>query len=81
MKRLKVILLFLLLGVIVNVAVAWGCAIFVDFSTFSQLGLNKYSGPDLTSETGACWALSREDYFGSTFLIGRAILEDDRSNA
>lgn len=79
MKRIRIILSFLLLGLVVNVAVAWGCASFVHL--YEHPLLRKSSGPGLTSEAGACWRLRKTEYFGYTLLVGRAILEGDRMNS
>lgn len=64
---------------VVNVAMAWGCASFVNFSPNSNYRMTY--GPGLTSETGTCWRLRKYEYFGYTFLVGRAIFEADRMNA
>lgn len=79
MKRIRTILVFLLLGAVVNVVVAWGCASFGNLYEYPLL--RKSSGPALTSETGACWRLRKYEYFGYTLLVGRTILEADRMNA
>ncbi len=80
MKRLRVILLFLLLGAVVNVAVAWGIAICVNSPSSLQTS-SMFQHMELTSNTRPCWWLYSEDNFGSTFLYGLAILEGEMSNA
>ena len=78
MKRLRVILLFLLLGAIVNVAVAWGCAIYAEIKMFVEFDYGNTTGPGLSSDTGACWLFTRSDNVGSTHLMGDAITEANR---
>jgi len=84
MKRLLVILLFLLLGAIVNVAVAWGCAIYVNVE--SKPGHGEYllfnaRRQALLSETRTFWVLLEYDSFGSTRLWGRGFVETDQRKA
>ena len=67
MKRLRIILLFLLLGAIVNVAVAWGCAI------FANIYLSGDFVDGVTSRSGEGWELHRIDNFGFTLLLGQSI--------
>ena len=80
MKRLRVILLFLLLGAVVNIAVAWGCAIYAYINMFVETDHGNTSDPGFSSDTGACWLFTRADFFGSTLLNGRAIIEADRKD-
>ena len=80
MKRLRVILLFLLLGAIVNVAVAWGY-------TYSWTTSEADAGEDVSrgrgefSDTGEYWALTKYENSGFTMLFGHAILEADPRRA
>ena len=60
MKRLRVILLFLLMGAIVNVAVAWGCTFFVMFNNGADSG-----GKSIDN---AFWDVLRFRAFGSTLI-------------
>ncbi|MCZ6834534.1 MAG: hypothetical protein O7G85_02055 [Planctomycetota bacterium] len=59
MKRLRVILLFLVLGAIVNVAVAWGCAMFINLWVIND--------PTIRTENSFTdsWELSSFESFGS----------------
>ena len=66
MKRLRVILLFLLLGAIVNVGVAWGLAV-VQFRI--HYGPEKGETGRASAE-GDSWRIKRFDYFGATRLTG-----------
>ena len=62
MKRLPVILLYLLLGAVVNVAVAWECAYFID----------PMMGESLSSrviDSGFDWHVSRDDHFGISEIV------------
>ena len=66
MKRLRVILLFLLLGAIVNVAVAWGCAAWV--IPKKDVQSTWLETPVLGKHNG--WIFRRYDNYGATQLIG-----------
>ena len=76
MKRLRVILLFLLLGAIVNVAVAWGIALDV----VNRGNPSERIGPGLTSSFYPCWILTRHNRFGSTLLAADSVLPQDHSD-
>ena len=64
MKRLRVILLFLMLGTIVNVAVAWGIALTLTIkNTSNDVAINT----TVTSST--YWELLRMEAFGTHFYM------------
>ena len=84
MKRLRVILLFLLLGAIVNVAVAWGCAIYL-YDVW-KLARGEYlvtssPGSALPLETRTFWVVLELDTFGSTHLMGKGFVETTHGKA
>lgn len=60
MKHLRTILIFLLLGAVVNVSVAWGIVLFVDV-----IGRNANWSGGAEIVGNESWALSRWDSFGS----------------
>ena len=66
MKYLRVILIFLLLGAVVNVAVAWGLAVVHNgiYDRFSD------GEEGRASADGDSWEIARFDYFGTTRLVG-----------
>ena len=66
MKRLRVILGFLLLGTIVNVAVAWGLAVGHHrlYGDFDQGEKGR------ASAEGDSWEIAKFSYFGTTRLVG-----------
>ena len=66
MKRLRVILLFLLLGAIVTVMVAWACAVWV-YTPPTKMRSAWVSLPGLRKVEG--WNISRKEAFGATQLV------------
>jgi len=84
MKRLRTILLFLLLGAIINVGVAWGCKIYVNVmrkaGRFEYLLFNP-PRPALSPETRTFWLLLEHNSFGSTRLYGNGFFETDQRKA
>jgi len=66
-------LLFLLLGAILAIVMAWACAIFLP----NRGTLGHDVGPGLSDQQLPCWALVRYDQFGSTLLAGDAVLVED----
>jgi hypothetical protein len=77
-KCLRNLCLFLVLGAIVNVAAAWGCALWVDLSTVQSTGGKMYDSANHVEWTA--WVLrspgaafvqsvrSRTDHEGATFV-------------
>ena len=62
MKRLRVILLFLLLGAMVNIAVAWGCSLLINIYAFEIITIRTEN-----SSTDS-WELSLWEAPGSTLF-------------
>ena len=83
MKRLSTILVFLLFGAVFNVAVAWGCAIYVnvDDMPVQKLLIYNLPRPALPSETRIFWILVENNSFGSTHLWGLGFVETDQTKA
>ena len=84
MKRLRVILLFLLLGAIVNVAVAWGCAIYKLGVWTTARGEYLVTGPTrpaLPLETRTFWVVLQFKSFGITHLRGKGYVETTHRKA
>ena len=78
MKRLRVILLFGLLGAIVNVAVAWGCAIYWEDYGYLWRGEYLLTNPSrlaLPPETKTFWVVLEHDSFSSTVLWGKGFVD------
>ncbi len=63
-RRLVRICALLLLGAIVNVAVAWGCAAFIDATSGRLSGVQGVS-----SSNGSTWELQRLDRLGCSLLV------------
>ncbi len=63
MKRIRVILGWLLAGAVVNVGVAWGCALLINVETSDPL-----VGVRITTSTSR--ELIRQKAFGSTLIMG-----------
>lgn len=75
MRHLRTILLFLLLGAVVNVAVAWGLA----WSANPMLTVPTHpDGFGLSSDSGRCWFVSFGHMVGRTWLSRTAKSDETR---
>ena len=68
MRRVVVILVLLLAGAVVNVAVAWGCALWICNDNRTDWVGAGFSAPD-----APCWAFHRLERIGSTALTGGGV--------
>ncbi len=65
--RLRTLIVFLLLGAIVNVAVAWGCAAFI------SLAMTNYKGQGFSAADTPCWMVWRFEGRGATTVIHQEV--------
>lgn len=78
MKRLRVILGFLLAGAVINVAVAWGIALTV---TIKNTSINNVT-TSMFHDAGELWELTRFEAFGTHFYLSDRVkvpIEEERS--